>query len=96
MDRIILETTDTPVVKFDRINGSLRLKGWDRARLRADSESEDTLTVNQSDNTITIASKSGCIARVPMESALHIDRRGILPVGGASGETMRRNGYNLP
>lgn len=74
MDRVTLETIETPLVKFDRINGSLRLKGWDRPRLRADSESEDTLSVNQAENTITIASKSGCIARVPMESNLEIKR----------------------
>lgn len=74
MDRVTLETIESPVVKFGRINGSLRLKGWDRPRLRADSEREDTLSVNQSENTITIASKSGCIARVPMESKLEINR----------------------
>lgn len=74
MDRVTLETTEAPVVKFDRINGSLRLKGWDRPRLRADSEREDTLSVAQTDNEITIASKSGCIARVPVESSLEIDR----------------------
>jgi len=74
MDRVTLETTDAPVVRFDRINGSLRLKGWDRPRLRADSEREDTLSIEQAENTVTIASKSGCIARVPMESKIEIGR----------------------
>ena len=70
MDRVTLETGQNPVLKFERINGNLRLKGWDQPTLRIDSEHEDTLSVNQSDDQIVVNCKSGCIARVPMDSRL--------------------------
>jgi ElaB/YqjD/DUF883 family membrane-anchored ribosome-binding protein len=74
MDRITVETSPSPLVKIGRINGNLRLKGWDRPSLRADSEREETLTIEQNESGLNLNSKSSCLARVPMESQLEIKR----------------------
>lgn len=89
MDRVSLDTDQNPVIKFERINGSLRLKGWDQSSLRTDSEHEDTLSVDKSDAETVINCKSGCIARVPMESNVKIGRvDGELMLKSVDGEVV--------
>jgi len=74
MDRINLETSETPEIYISRVNGSLRIKGWDRPELRADSDKSDTLRIQSSDTKVEIDCNSGCMIRTPIESTLQIDR----------------------
>jgi hypothetical protein len=73
MDRLVIETSDAPEVIITKIQGSLRLKGWDRPQIRADIEVEDTLKTDTDGNTVTISCQSGCLLRVPSESSIEID-----------------------
>jgi len=57
MDRINLPTPESPEIKFTRIYGSLRIKGWDRFELRADSDELDTLEIQSSENSIRSGQK---------------------------------------
>lgn len=72
MDRILIDTTDSPDIVIKKVSGTLRLKGWDRPQIRADMETEDTLESQIDGNTITISSSSGCLLRVPNDSAIEI------------------------
>ncbi|MCB2180154.1 hypothetical protein KQH54_03430 [bacterium] len=72
MDRIILETSDSPEILIEKVNGSLRIKGWDRPEIRLDSDVSDTANVTQQNNTFKIKCNSGCLMRVPLDSLLNI------------------------
>lgn len=74
MDRITIETADLPEIHIEQLNGSLRIKGWDRPEIRLDSDVSDTATVSQQNNTFTVKSNSGCLIRVPLDSALTIQQ----------------------
>lgn len=74
MDRINLETSETPEIRILSIKGSLRIKGWDRTELRADSDESDTLSIQSTDNSANVECKSGCMLRVPVEGSLRIDK----------------------
>lgn len=74
MDRINLQMSETPEIHIRRINGSLRIKGWDRNELRADSDESDTLEIKSTENTATVDCRSGCMIRVPIEGSIQIDQ----------------------
>lgn len=74
MDRINLPTSETPEIRIKRVHGSLRIKGWDRPEFRADSDESDTLSVAQDNNVIDVNCNSGCMVRMPVESAIEIER----------------------
>ena len=74
MDRVNLDTTDTPEIHILNVDGSLRIKGWDRTELRADSDDSDTLSIKSNENNITVECKSGCMIRVPVEGTIRIDQ----------------------
>ncbi len=73
MDRINQQTSENPEIYFKDVKGSLRIKGWDRSEIRADSDKSDTLNIESTDNKVTITCESGCMVRVPIESTLQID-----------------------
>jgi DUF4097 and DUF4098 domain-containing protein YvlB len=73
MDRMIIETSDSPEINIKTINGTLRMKGWDRPQIRADMEHEDTITADIDGNAVTIGCTSGCLLRVPNDSTIQID-----------------------
>jgi len=72
-DRIILQTSLSPDIKINRINGSLRIRGWDRAEIRADSSEADTLSASEKENIIEISCQSGCVLRVPVDSTITVE-----------------------
>lgn len=74
MDRINLETTDTPEIHIISVDGSLRIKGWDHNELRADSDESDTLSIKSLDNNVKVECKSGCMIRIPVEGSIRIDQ----------------------
>lgn len=72
MDRITIDTTLSPIIIIDKVEGNLRIKGWDRAEIKADSTKQDTLHVEKENNDVRINCKSGVILRVPLDSSLQI------------------------
>lgn len=74
MDRIEIQTSDSPEIKIGKIQGSLRIKGWDRPEIRVDSDLTDTAKVTHNENIFTIKSTSGCLLRTPMESSFAIEK----------------------
>lgn len=74
MDRFLLDTPETPEINISKINGTLRLKGWDRPQIRADMEFEDTLKTGFEGEIITCSCNSGCLVRIPSDSILNIDK----------------------
>ncbi len=74
MDRIKLDSSPTPEISFSRVAGSLRVKGWDRSEIRADSDKEDTLSIDLINDKLSVRCESGCLFRAPMESTLLIER----------------------
>ena len=74
MDQIKLNTSNAPTIKIGEIKGSLRIKGWDLDKLRADSDKENTLVVNQDNDTINLDCSSGCQIRVPTQSEIVIEQ----------------------
>ena len=72
MDRITIETSLSPNINIQKVEGNLRIKGWDRTELKADSTKQDTLNVIEENGDITITCKSGIILRVPLDSSIHI------------------------
>lgn len=74
MDKVLFDTSETPEINISRVKGSLRLKGWDRAQFRADSDQTDALNATQDNDRIELGCKSGCMVRLPVESNSAIDR----------------------
>ena len=68
-----MESSFSPQIKIQKIAGNLRIKGWDRSEIRADSNKADTLTIENQEDTYTITCQSGCILRVPVDSIINID-----------------------
>jgi hypothetical protein len=73
MDRVCLDTISSPDIRIGIIEGNLRIKGWDRPEIRADSSTADTLSVESEDEAVLISCKSGCILRIPVESTITIE-----------------------
>jgi DUF4097 and DUF4098 domain-containing protein YvlB len=98
MDRMTIDTSDSPELFIKTINGTLRMKGWDRPQIRADMEHEDTMTADTDGNTVTIGCTSGCLLRVPNDSTIQIDEimnelviksiDGTIEVGKVHGQVM--------
>ncbi|MGD8457708.1 MAG: hypothetical protein PVF83_15100, partial [Anaerolineales bacterium] len=72
MSRIKLDTSFSPIINISHIQGSLRIKGWDRPEFRGDADINDTLDVKQKEDTLDIKCSSGCILRIPVESTVRI------------------------
>jgi hypothetical protein len=74
MSRIKLETSFSPIVNISQIQGSLRIKGWDRPEFRGDADLNDTLYVKQKEDSFDIKCSSGCMLRIPVESTIKIGK----------------------
>ena len=72
MNRVNLETTDTPEIIIDNIEGSLRIKGWDYPKFQGDSDKDDAWDVNHDGNVIRLSCSSGCLMRVPEQSKITV------------------------
>ena len=66
------DTSDAPQVHISEVNGSLRIKGWDRNEIRVEADSEDAANVKVKGDRFDISCNSGCLIRVPHLSALNI------------------------
>ena len=42
MDRMTIDTSDSPEIIITSINGTLRMKGWDRSQIQADMEHDSS------------------------------------------------------
>jgi hypothetical protein len=101
MSRIKLETSFSPKININQVDGSLRIKGWDRSEFRGDADYNDTLDVKQKNDTIEVYCTSGCLLRVPMESTLKIGKvarelmiksiEGEIEIGEVNQQTIIKN-----
>ncbi len=73
MERYLFETSEFPKITVEKIEGSLRIKGWDKNTFRIDTDLPDSAEIDQEGNTFTVNSKSSCLFRVPLESELIIE-----------------------
>jgi regulator of protease activity HflC (stomatin/prohibitin superfamily) len=73
MDKQTIATTPNPKVIFI-VDGDLTLKGWDASEVHTKSSSAEDLKIEQNENEIRIHCLRDCIARVPFESQVHIER----------------------
>jgi len=72
MDRITIETSQSPIIQIHGVEGNLRIKGWDRSEIKADSTKADTLEIGQENESVSITCHSGLILRVPVGSTITI------------------------
>lgn len=72
MDRISFETALSPKIYVKEVKGNLRIKGWDRTEIKADSTKADTLEIQHDDKTVSVTCASDLILRVPIDSILNI------------------------
>lgn len=72
MDHIQLDSSLSPHILIQKISGNLRIKGWDRTGIRADANKNDTLSIENENDSFTVECDSGCILRVPVDSSLQI------------------------
>lgn len=72
MNRVNLETSDTPEIIIDNIEGSLRIKGWDYPKFQGDSDKDDVWDVNHDGNVVRLSCSSGCLMRIPEQSKITI------------------------
>ncbi|MDH5605804.1 MAG: hypothetical protein OEY93_02850 [Anaerolineae bacterium] len=73
MSQIILEDSDASEINIT-VNGSLRLRGWDRTQFRGDPNDEDALSVTQDGEKMEVNCTSGCTLRVPNSSKITVKR----------------------
>lgn len=72
MERINLETGDSPEVRITRIAGSLQLKGWGEDRARIEVPHQDDLKYTFRNDVLEISTQSDCILRLPEASELEV------------------------
>lgn len=70
----ILQTSATPVIHLQNVEGNLTLSGWDRpeiqARVRGDG---DVLEIKQQDGVVTIACEDDLWLQAPVQATITID-----------------------
>ncbi len=72
MNRVKFETSDTPEIIIEDIDGSLRIKGWDNPKFQGDADQDDSWDINQDGDVIKLSCSSGCLLRVPEHSKITI------------------------
>jgi len=72
MSQVTVSTSLTPEVTIEEILGSLQVKGWDRAEILAKTEGEETPTVEEQDDNVTIRCLGDCLVRLPHGASLKV------------------------
>jgi hypothetical protein len=75
MDQIILDLQETSRIEVTRVEGDLRLSGWDQPQLMAEAD-EQTLSVQAGDGGCTVQAQSDCTLRVPRLAVVTIRQVG--------------------
>jgi hypothetical protein len=71
MDQIILDLEGPSRIEVDRVDGDLRLSGWDQPQLMAEGD-DQTLSVRSIDGGFVVQSRADCTLRVPRQAAVVI------------------------
>ncbi|MGE5122880.1 MAG: hypothetical protein ACM3H7_00060, partial [Acidobacteriaceae bacterium] len=71
MEKQFVTTSASPLVSL-QVNGNLRLKGQDEFQVVAKGDNPEDLTVESSDDQVTIRSNGNCYVRLPQASIVHI------------------------
>jgi hypothetical protein len=72
MERINLETGESPEVRITRVAGSLQLKGWGEDRARIEVQHQDDLKYTFRNDVLEISAQSDCILRIPEAAQLEV------------------------
>lgn len=72
MERINLESGDSPEVRITRVAGSLQIKGWSEDRIRIEVQHEDMLNYTFQDDGLELSAQGDCTLRIPESSELHV------------------------
>lgn len=76
MDQITLETGQAPEITIVVVGGDLRLMGWERNELQAESDADRSLSAEQEDSRLVLSAQADCAVRVPRHAALTIENVG--------------------
>ncbi|KAA3648009.1 MAG: hypothetical protein DWQ07_03185 [Chloroflexi bacterium] len=72
MSKIFQDTTYEPTIVLDRVEGNLRVKGWDQPDVRFDADNKDALDVQQNDFKIEGHCRDNLYLRVPTNATVEI------------------------
>ena len=70
MSKVFRDTSYEPSIVLDRVEGNLRIKGWDQPEVRFDADEEAALDVRQEDNKIEGHCGSSVYLRVPTHASI--------------------------
>jgi hypothetical protein len=73
MDQITLDVSPTASLHIQSVAGDLRVTGWDRPQLAAESDGERSLHVEQQGDALTLRADGDCTVRLPRGAALRLD-----------------------
>lgn len=72
MDELILDTNDSPEIYIESVGGDLRLNGWDQNQVQAETDDEDSLSLNNEGGQIKLIAEQDCTVNVPRKSNVQI------------------------
>jgi len=91
MEKVKMEVGETPTVKIVAIGGDLRLTGRNDTQFEAQAPEKGSLTVDQEDDQISVACRSGCLIFLPVGAQVEVEQvGGDARVTGLTNELMMR------
>lgn len=72
MDQRTIETSESPEVIIETIDGNLQVKGWDRAEISVKAD-PDTLTLEEQEDTVRLSCTGNCTVRLPHGASVTIE-----------------------
>ena len=76
MDNVVLELSPEATINIEAVGGDLRVVGWEQPGFTAESDDDNTLHVQNRDNTLFFRADSDCTVRLPHQSRLMVGRVG--------------------
>jgi hypothetical protein len=76
MDNAVFEINPEMTIYIEQVGGDLRVVGWEQPQFSAESEDEDSLHLQNKDNTLHFRADSDCTIRLPRQARLRVDRVG--------------------
>jgi hypothetical protein len=69
MDNVVLELSPEATINIEAVGGDLRVVGWEQSGFTAESDDDNTLHVQNRDNTLFFRADSDCTVRLPYSRA---------------------------
>src|SRR3990172_4436715 len=76
MDKLVLSTNADPEVVVRRVNGDLRLYGWERNEIFAEAEDSHSLQTEPSSGPVVLVCEAACSLRVPRQARVIVEHLG--------------------